>query len=85
LLPPTADDAMKDTAPAPAPVRTKRRIGWKRGGAKGDGKCGGQPIQISIVDTAENIVRLVPVIEQMMNTGMLAESDVTVIRVQKKP
>jgi hypothetical protein len=43
-----------------------------------------QPILISIVDTAENIGRLVPVIEQMMSTGILAESDVEVIRVQKK-
>lgn len=44
-----------------------------------------QPILISIVDTAENIERLMPVIEQMMNTGMMAESDVRIIRVQKKP
>lgn len=42
-----------------------------------------QPIVISIVDTAENIARLTPVIEQMMNTGILAESDVQVIRVEK--
>ena len=42
-----------------------------------------QPILISIVDTAENIARLAPVIEQMMDTGVLAESDVQVIRVQK--
>jgi uncharacterized protein len=43
-----------------------------------------QPILISIVDTAENIDRLIPVIEQMMNTGILAASDVEVIRVQKQ-
>ena len=43
-----------------------------------------QPILISIVDTAENIARLIPVIEQMMTTGILAESEVHVIRVQKK-
>jgi PII-like signaling protein len=42
-----------------------------------------QPILISIVDTAENIARLAPVIEQMMDTGVLAESDVQVVRVQK--
>jgi PII-like signaling protein len=42
-----------------------------------------QPILISIVDTAENINRLIPVIEQMIGTGMLAESDVQMIRVQK--
>src|ERR1035441_3759904 len=28
-----------------------------------------QPILISIVDTAENLSRLVPVVEQMMDTG----------------
>lgn len=44
----------------------------------------GQPILISIVDTAENIARLIPVIEQMIDTGMMAESDIQVIRVQKK-
>lgn len=43
-----------------------------------------QPILISIVDTAENIDRLIPAIEQMMNTGIMAESEVSVIRVQKK-
>lgn len=43
-----------------------------------------QPILISIVDTSENIARLIPVIEQMMNTGILAESEVHVVRVQKK-
>jgi uncharacterized protein len=43
-----------------------------------------QPILISIVDTAENIAGLIPVIERMMNTGILAESDVQMIRVQKK-
>jgi len=42
-----------------------------------------QPILISIVDTAENISRLVPVVEQMMDTGLTAISDVTVVRVQK--
>jgi uncharacterized protein len=43
-----------------------------------------QPILISIVDTPENIARLIPVIEPMINTGMMAESDVQMIRVQKK-
>jgi hypothetical protein len=42
-----------------------------------------QPIVVCIVDTAQNIARLTPVIEQMMNTGILAESDVQVVRVQK--
>jgi uncharacterized protein len=43
-----------------------------------------QPILISIVDTAENIDRIIPVIEKMMNTGILAQSDVRMIRVQKR-
>jgi PII-like signaling protein len=43
-----------------------------------------QPILISIVDTAENLSRLVPVVEQMMDTGLMAVSDVRVVRVQKK-
>ena len=43
-----------------------------------------QPILISIVDTAENIAALIPAIEPMINTGMMAESEVRVIRVQKK-
>ena len=43
-----------------------------------------QPILISIVDTAENLSRLVPVVEQMMDTGLMAMSEVRVVRVQKK-
>jgi PII-like signaling protein len=43
-----------------------------------------QPILISIVDTAENLSRLVPVVEEMMDTGLMAVSDVRVVRVQKK-
>lgn len=42
-----------------------------------------QPILISIVDTAENIERLIPAIEPMMTTGIMAHSDVEMIRVQK--
>jgi uncharacterized protein len=41
-----------------------------------------RPILIAIVDTAENIGRLIPEIEPMMTTGVLAESDVEMIRVQ---
>lgn len=44
-----------------------------------------RPIVITIVDSPENITRLIPEIERMMNTGMLAESDVETIRVQKRP
>src|ERR1700679_2525870 len=43
-----------------------------------------QPILISIVDTAENIARLVPIVEAMMDTGLMAVSDVKILRVQKK-
>jgi len=43
-----------------------------------------QPIVISIVDTAGNLARLVPVVEEMMDTGLMAVSDVTAVRVQKK-
>ena len=42
------------------------------------------PILISIVDSRENMERLVPVVEGMMDTGLIAVSDVNVIRVQKK-
>ena len=43
-----------------------------------------QPILISIVDTGENLSRLVPVVEEMMDTGLMAVSDVKAIRVQKR-
>jgi len=43
-----------------------------------------QPILIAIVDSEENLSRLVPVIEEMMDTGLMSASDVTVVRVQKK-
>jgi PII-like signaling protein len=43
-----------------------------------------QPILISIVDTAENLSRLIPVVEEMMDTGLMAMSDVRVVRVQNK-
>jgi uncharacterized protein len=43
-----------------------------------------QPILISIVDTPENIDHLIPVIEQMISTGLMAQSDVKMIRVQER-
>ena len=43
-----------------------------------------QPILISIVDTGDNLSRLVPVVEEMMDTGLMAVSDVRAVRVQKK-
>jgi PII-like signaling protein len=41
-----------------------------------------QPIVVTVVESAENIERLMPRIEQMLDTGMVAISDVETIRVQ---
>jgi len=41
------------------------------------------PIVVQIVDGAENIQRLVPILEEMMDKGLIAISDVSVIRIQK--
>ena len=41
------------------------------------------PVVVQIIDGAENIARLLPVIEQMMDKGLIATSDVTVARIQK--
>ena len=43
-----------------------------------------QPILISIIDTAENLARLTPVVEEMMDTGLIAVSEVQIVRVQKR-
>src|SRR5437868_10305212 len=43
-----------------------------------------QPILISIVDSVDSLGRLIPVIEEMMDTGLIAVSEVQVTRVQKK-
>jgi PII-like signaling protein len=43
-----------------------------------------QPILISIVDTEDNLARLAPVVKEMMDTGLMAISDVRLVRVQKK-
>jgi PII-like signaling protein len=42
-----------------------------------------QPILITIIDSAENLARLAPVVEEMMETGLIAISDVQMVRVQK--
>ena len=42
-----------------------------------------QPIVLVVVDTAENIARIEPVLAEMMDTGAIAISDVQMIRVQK--
>jgi PII-like signaling protein len=42
-----------------------------------------RPIVITVVDTAENIRRLIPVVAEMIDTGLMATSEVRMIRVQK--
>lgn len=44
-----------------------------------------QPIVVTIVDTPENLARLIPEVEEMMDTGMIATSDVDYIRIEKPP
>src|ERR1700728_2019463 len=44
-----------------------------------------QPIVVTIVDTAENLHRLIPGVEEMMDTGMIALSDVDCLRIEKPP
>ena len=43
-----------------------------------------RPVIVTIVDTVENLDRLVPVIEEMMDTGLMAASEVRMIRVEKQ-
>jgi PII-like signaling protein len=43
-----------------------------------------QPMIVNIVDTEENLARLAPAVERMLDTGLIASSDVEVIRVQKR-
>lgn len=42
-----------------------------------------QPVVVVVVDTAERLSALIPAIENMMDTGLIAASDVEVTRVQK--
>ena len=44
-----------------------------------------QPIVVTIVDTPENVLRLIPEVEKMMDTGMIATSDVDCVRIEKPP
>ena len=41
-----------------------------------------QPIVVTIIESPENIERLMPAIEKMVDTGMIAISNVEMIRVQ---
>ena len=43
-----------------------------------------RPVIITVVDTAENVRRLIPVVAEMIDTGLMATSGVQMIRVQKK-
>jgi PII-like signaling protein len=42
-----------------------------------------QPVVVTIVDTPENMGRLIPEVEAMMDTGMIATSDVEYMRIEK--
>jgi uncharacterized protein len=44
-----------------------------------------QPITVTIVDTPEKLARLIPEVEQMMDTGLIAISDVECIRIERPP
>jgi PII-like signaling protein len=44
-----------------------------------------QPIVVTIVDTPENLGRLISEVEEMMDTGMIATSDVEYMRIEKPP
>ena len=44
-----------------------------------------QPIVVTIVDTEENLARLIPEVEGMMDTGMIATSDVDYVRIERPP
>lgn len=55
-------------------------------GLEGYGETAGidrRPIVVTIVDSAENIARLIPELEAMMDTGMIAASDVEAMRIEK--
>ncbi len=41
------------------------------------------PIVVQIVDSNENIQRLLPIVEEMMDKGLIAMNDVTIRRVEK--
>ena len=43
-----------------------------------------QPIIVTVVESAENIDRLMPEIEKMVDTGMIAISNVEMIRIQNQ-
>ena len=42
-----------------------------------------EPIVVTIIDSNENIQRVLPVLEEMMDTGLIAISNVEIARVRK--
>ena len=42
-----------------------------------------EPIVITIVDSAENVARLMPEMERIVDTGMIAISEVEMIRIER--
>lgn len=44
-----------------------------------------QPVIVVVVDTPESIARLQPILEDMMSNGMIAVSNVEMIRVGQEP
>jgi PII-like signaling protein len=44
-----------------------------------------QPVVVTIVDTPESVESLIPEMEAMMDTGMIAVSDVECVRIEKPP
>ena len=43
------------------------------------------PIVVTVVDTAENVARLLPAVEAMIGNGMIAVSEVEMVRIRKAP
>jgi PII-like signaling protein len=43
-----------------------------------------RPVVITIIDAAENIRRLIPVVAEMIDTGLMATSEVQMIRVENR-
>src|ERR1035441_4942937 len=44
-----------------------------------------QPIVVTVVGTPEKLGRVIPEVEEMMDTGMIATSDVEYLRIEKPP
>ena len=44
-----------------------------------------RPIVISVVDSAERLEALIPALEEMIDTGLIAVSEVQATRIQKSP